>query len=126
MAFKDTVSLEFLERFGAAWNAHDVDGVMAHMTSDCLFQASVGDQEDGARFEGAAAARRGIVAFFETYPDAHFEALGAFIAGDRGVSEWLFSGTMRDGTKVRALGCDIFTFADGKIKVKNAFRKQCP
>lgn len=32
----------------------------------------------------------------------------------------------RDGTKMHARGCGIFTFADGRIKVKNAFRKQRP
>lgn len=126
MADRDTVSLEFLASFGAAWNAHDVDDIMAHMTEDCLFQTSVGEQEDGARYEGALATRRGVMRFFELNPDAHFEAVSAFVAGHRGVSEWIFSGTRADGSKLRVLGCDVFTFAKGKIKVKNAFRKQRP
>lgn len=122
----DTVDLAYLQRFGEAWNRHDVEAVLAQMTDDCVFQASVGPAEDGARADGREATRIALIAFFETYPDAHFESLGAFVAGNRGVSEWRFTATRRDGTRVRALGCDVFTFANGKIKVKNAFRKQAP
>ncbi len=121
-----TVDLDYLVRFGDAWNRHDVDAILAQMTPDCVFQASVGAAEDGARAEGQAATRLALVAFFETYPDAHFESLDAFIAGNRGVSEWRFTATRRDGTRIRALGCDVFTFEHGKIKIKNAFRKQTP
>ena len=126
MTDKDSVSLDFLASFGDAWNAHDVDAIMAHMSADCVFQPSVGEHEDGARYEGAAATRKGVERFFELNPDAHFEAVSAFVAGNRGVSEWIYSGTRADGSKLRVLGCDVFTFAGGKIKVKNAFRKQRP
>ena len=48
---------------------------------------------------------------------------GTWSAGDRGVSEWTFTGTRSDGTRVEVNGCDLLTFRDGKIAVKNAFRK---
>jgi hypothetical protein len=120
------VDLAYLERYGSAWNEHDVDAILAQMTEDCVFQASIGPDEDGARHVGRAAVRRGIEAFFAAWPDAHFEPLGAFIAGERGVSEWRFTATREDGVGVRVLGCDLFTFEGGRIKVKNAFRKQRP
>lgn len=125
-AAADTVDLAYLERFGEAWNRHDVDAILAQMTADCVFLASVGEAEDGARHVGRDAVRRGITAFFDTYPDAHFESLGAFVAGARGVSEWRFTATRKDGLRIAALGCDVFTFEGGRIKVKNAFRKQRP
>ena len=43
-----------------------------------------------------------------------------------GVSEWTFTGTAADGTRVEADGVDIFTFKDGRIQLKNAFRKNRP
>ena len=33
--------------------------------------------------------------------------------------EWTFSGTRPDGARVEVTGCDLFTFQDGKIAVKN-------
>jgi ketosteroid isomerase-like protein len=45
------------------------------------------------------------------------------VTGDRGVSEWTFSGTRSDGKRIEVNGCDLFTFLDGKIAVKNSFRK---
>jgi hypothetical protein len=30
---------------------------------------------------------------------------------------------MKDGTKVEVTGCDLFTFKDGKIAIKNSYRK---
>ncbi|WP_369294152.1 nuclear transport factor 2 family protein [Klebsiella pneumoniae] len=46
--------------------------------------------------------------------------------GDRGVSESTFKGTKADGLRVEARMVDVFTFKDGKIAVKNAFRKDRP
>jgi hypothetical protein len=45
-----------------------------------------------------------------------------FVCGDRGVSEWTFTGTRTDGTRVEMNGCDIFTFRDGKIALKNSLQ----
>lgn len=123
---ENTVSLAFLASFADAWNRHDLDALMAHMAPDCVFMASVGMAVEGTEWRGMAAVREGYASLWATYPDAHFECLGDFICGDRGASEWIFSGTRADGTTVRARGCDVFTFRDGKILVKNSFRKQRP
>ncbi len=45
------------------------------------------------------------------------------VAGDRGLSEWVFAGTTPDGRAVRVHGCDVFTFREGKIAVKSSFLK---
>jgi ketosteroid isomerase-like protein len=42
------------------------------------------------------------------------------------VSEWTFTGTRADGTRVEVHGCDLFTFRDGKIALKNSYRKNRP
>ena len=57
------------------------------------------------------------------FPDAHWGNVRHFVHGDRGVSEWTFTGTRANGTRVEVHGCDLFTFRDGKILLKNSYRK---
>ena len=33
------------------------------------------------------------------------------------------AGTKSDGTKVEVTSCDLFTFKDGKIAIKNSYKK---
>jgi len=113
-----------LDRFAAAWNAHDVDGLMACMAPDCAFETAAGKDVHGTRHVGAEAVRRAYAAVFETYTDARWQRPSHFVAGDRAVSEWTFTGTLKDGTRVEVNGCDIFTLKDGKIALKNSYRKQ--
>ena len=115
--------LNLLDRFADAWNRHDLDAVMSMMTDDCVFNASAGTDVDGQRSEGKQAVREAFDAVFETFRDAHWADARHFIAGNRGVSEWTFTGTRKDGTRVEVTGCDLFTFHDGKIAIKNSYRK---
>ena len=118
--------IELLDRFADAWNRHDLDALMSMMTDDCVFEASAGPQVDGQRSEGKEAVRAAYAAVFEAFPDAHWANPRHFIAGNRGVSEWTFTGTQKDGKRVEVTGCDLFTFRDGKIAVKNSYRKNRP
>ena len=93
----DADVLKMLDDFAAAWNRHDVDGLMACMTADCVFEAAAGKEVAGTRHVGAAAVRRAYAAVFETYADARWNNPRHFVAGDRAVSEWTFTGTTKDG-----------------------------
>ncbi len=120
------VTIQLLEAFADAWNRHDVDALMSFMTDDCIFESSGGEQTCGTRYEGAEAVRKGYAKAWEDYPDAKWNNPQHFIHGDRGVSEWVFTGTNSAGERSEAAGCDIFTFRDGKILVKNSYRKNRP
>ncbi len=113
----------FLQSFADAFNAHDVKAIMAHMTDDCIFQASAGPDIDGEKFSGQEAVKKAFEKVFETFKDARWNNPHHFISGDRGVSEWAFTGTRADGVRVEVTGCDLFSFRDGKISVKNSYRK---
>ena len=117
-------TVEFLDAFAQAWNRHDTDVILSMMTEDCVYQASSGPQVSGTEYHGHGAAREGIEAAFAAYPDAQWNEPRHFVNGERGFSEWRFTGTAPDGTRREVLGCDVFTFRDGKISVKNSFRKQ--
>jgi steroid delta-isomerase-like uncharacterized protein len=118
-----TVTPDDLQAFADAWNRHDVEALMAFMSDDCVFETSAGPDVCGTRYAGRDAVRRGFADVFATFPDAHWGGARHFVDGDRGVSEWTFTGTRRDGTRVEVHGCDLFTFRDGRIAVKNSFRK---
>jgi steroid delta-isomerase-like uncharacterized protein len=120
------MTVEALQDFADAWNRHDVDALMSFMTDDCVFEASAGPDIAGTRYVGPEAVRAAFADVFATFPDAHWGNARHFIVGERGVSEWTFTGTRVDGSRVEVHGCDLFTFRDGKIALKNSYRKNRP
>ncbi len=124
MSHDDLIAL--LDRFAAAWNRHDLDALMSMMTDDCVFQASAGPDADGERSEGRQAVRAAFASVFDAFPDARWGDARHFVTGTRGVSEWTFTGTRKDGQYVEVTGCDLLTFRDGGIAVKNSYRKNRP
>ena len=123
VAVTNEVTLEFLEAFGAAWNRHDVDAIMASMADDCVFDITAGPDACGKRYEGRERVRQAVARVFSIWTDAHFGNARHFVCGDRGVSEWLFTGTRADGTRMEVNGCDVFTFRNGKIVHKDSYFK---
>ena len=117
------VTEDFLQSFADAFNAHDVKAIMSHMTDDCVFEASAGPDVNGEKFAGQEQVAKAFENVFVTFPDAHWGNPKHFVSGERGASEWIFTGTKSDGTRVEVTGCDLFTFKDGKIAVKNSYRK---
>ncbi len=120
------ITIEFLEAFADAWNRHDVDDLMSFMTDDCVFESSAGSEVCGTRYEGREAVRTGYAKAWQDFPDARWADDRHFVSGNQGVSQWIFSGTQSDGKRVEVVGCDIFTFRNGKIAIKNSFRKNRP
>ncbi|MGE5339224.1 MAG: nuclear transport factor 2 family protein [Gemmatimonadota bacterium] len=120
------VDVAFLQAFADAWNAHDIDALMSFMHDDCVFHAVAGPDLYGRSFVGRAAVREGFQLAWQTFPDAAWVDGVHFVCGDRGVSESTFRGTKADGARIEARMVDVFTFRDGKIAVKNAFRKDRP
>src|SRR5688572_16743229 len=102
------VTEDFLQSFADAFNAYDVKAIMAHMTDDCVFEASAGPEVDGEKFTGQQQVKKAFEDVFATFPDAHWTNARHFILGNRGFSEWMFTGTKVDGTKVEVTGCDLF------------------
>ena len=115
-----------LAEFSKAWNRHDIDALMSFMSDDCIFQTAAGPEACGARHVGKAAVRTAFESAWLNFPDAQWINDRHFVQGDFGVSEWTFTGTSLDGTRVEADGVDIFTFKNGKIHLKNVFRKNRP
>lgn len=123
---KSGVTVEMLQAFADSWNRHDVAALMSFMSEDCVFDASAGPDVWGTRYEGREAVAAGYAEVFAAFPDAHWGGARHFVCGDRGVSEWTFTGTRADGARVEVHGTDLFTFRGDKIAIKNSYRKNRP
>lgn len=121
-----TITAATLAAFSDAWNRHDIDALMSFMSDDCVFLTAAGPDAGGARHVGFDAVRKAFATAWEAVPDAQWRNGRHFVHGDFGVSQWTFTGTAADGSRIEADGVDLFTFRDGKIAVKNAFRKARP
>ncbi len=120
------VTVATLEAFSDAWNRHDIDALMSFMTDDCVFMTAAGPDACGTRHVGADAVRKAFPAAWVTSPDAQWRNGQHVVQGEFGVSQWTFTGTAPDGSRIESDGVDIFTFRNGKIAVKNVFRKNRP
>lgn len=120
------MSAQNLAELFDAFNRHDIDGIMAWFAPDCTFDTIGGPEAWGTRIQGAEAIAAAFSGVWGAMKDAHWDHHSHFVHGDRAVSEWTFSGTNADGTRVVADGCDLFTLREGRIVRKQAFRKQRP
>lgn len=118
----DAERLALLGRFMDAWNARDVDALMACMSEDCEFLSSAGPEACGTRYSGREAVRASYAAIFDAFPEAAWTGARHFVCGDRGVSEWRFVGRDRS-RQVEVDGCDLFVFDGDLIRVKDSYRK---
>ncbi|MCU1664338.1 MAG: hypothetical protein JWR58_4403 [Pseudonocardia sp.] len=103
-------------RFQKAFDARDVDAIMAAMTPDCVFEDTT--PPDGRRHVGAEAVRAAWTALFAAAPDGVFTTEELIDAGDRVVARWRYewgSGHVR--------GVDVFTVRDGLVAEKLAYVK---
>jgi len=118
--------LKLLDDFATAFDRHDLDALMSMMTEDCVFETAAGSDAFGTRHQGQTAVRAAFALVFAASPDARWRNARHFVSGDHGLSEWTFTATRPDGRRVEVNGCDVFTLRDGRIAVKNAFRKDRP
>ena len=108
--------LEVINGFGAAWAAHDLEGVLEMITEDCVFDAT-GPAPDGTCCVGPDAIREVWKPIFDD-TNSLFEAEETFRAGDRVVQRWRYS---FDGGHVR--GVDLFKVRAGRVAEKLSYVK---
>ena len=117
---------KLLQALFDAFNRHDLPGVLACMTEDCVFEGAAGPEAYGARFVGHEAVGAAFAKVWETFPDVQWANASHFAADGLGVSQCALLGTRADGARIEADGVDLFTFRDGKVATKKAFRKDRP
>ena len=114
-----------LEELCDAFNAHDLDRIMALFADDCVLEMPRGNKPWGARFEGKDAVRAALATRFSGLPDVHYgnaehcvdEQMGT------GMSRWTLTGTPGVGSCLEVYGCDFYTFREGKVVRKDSYWK---
>lgn len=109
-----------------AFNRHDIDGIMRHFDDQVVFETIAGNNQYGGRVEGIDAVAAAFENVWKGFPDVQWRNPQHMASDDRGLSEWTFTATAKDGLKIEADGCDLFRFKDGLIVEKKAFRKSRP
>lgn len=115
-------TLAVIERFNEAFNAHDVPGIMALMTVDCVFENTY-PPPDGDRLVGAEAVRGFWVDLFAGSPHAHFATEEAFAAGERAVVRWRYAWRDAEDRPGHIRGVDVFRVTGGRVAEKLSYVK---
>jgi ketosteroid isomerase-like protein len=115
--------LDALKALARAFNAHDLDAIMAFFADDAVLEMPRGPDPWGRRYVGRSAVREGLKARFEGLPDVHYGHDSHYVDGDMGISQWTVTGTMRNGERVEARGCDFYSFRGDKVIKKDSFWK---
>src|SRR3954466_15505203 len=71
----------YADQWVRAWNAHDIEAVLAHFHEDVLFTSPVAARvvpESGGQVRGKTALRAYWSAALAQVPDLHFELLGCY------------------------------------------------
>ena len=113
----------FVRRFLRPWNEHDVDGALALMTDDCIWEIPRGSEPHGTLFKGSQAVRAAIAGAFKAMPNVHYEPVRSSFGQDLVVVELMVTGTLADGRQAKYHACDVMTVRDGRIAAKRSYRK---
>jgi ketosteroid isomerase-like protein len=115
-------TVQLVTRFNDALNAHDVDGMMALMSGDCVFENTY-PPPDGARLVGQAAVRAFWERFFAESHGATIEIEEIFACDDRCVMRWTYRWQDAGGQPGHVRGVDVYRLYDGLIGEKLSYVK---
>jgi len=107
------------DAFNTAFFKKDLDGVMAAMTDNPIFDAP-NPQPDGTCYQGRLAVKAVWEIIFKS--GVQFEVEESFSTGDRAVVRWAASLT-ENGTTQTLRGVDVFQLENGKVAAKLTYSK---
>ena len=105
-----------IERYNEAWNAQDVDAIVAFHAPGMVFE----NHTAGERAEGDAV-RDHIGEIFANWPDLRFRGRRLYPRDGLVVSEWTATATHADGRRLEWDGIDVFPFENGLILRKDVY-----
>ncbi|MGD9538214.1 MAG: nuclear transport factor 2 family protein [Alphaproteobacteria bacterium] len=117
-------AIEIVDRCCAAFNAHDVEGILSDFADDAVWLLSIGPTPEGRRLVGKAAIGEVLRSRFRDIPDMAWKVHRHFASGNVVCSEWTVTGTPKNGAPIDWLGIDIWELDGGKIVKKDTYWKQ--
>ncbi len=115
--------VDMLRAIAEGFDRHDLDRIISYFTEDAVFESPRGAEPWGTRFTGRAAIREAFAGRFTGIPDVRYQQDRHFVDGERGASEWTLSGTTTAGGRIEVRGCDLWTFRDGRVVLKDSYWK---
>lgn len=117
------VTMEELRAVGDAFARRDVEAIVACFDDAGEFRNAKGPDVWGRTYRGKDEIRAFFTAVFAGSADIRWAHTAEYVSGDRAVTEWHRTATLADGTKQSWLGCDLYTFRDGRILCKDTYIK---
>lgn len=120
------LTIALLDAVQDAFNRHDVDGILSYFAEDGEWLMARGpDPWEAKRLRGKQAIGEVLRARYAVIPDMRWVDMQHFIdaGGSRACSEWTVKGTPQEGAPLDQLGCDLWTFRDGRITKKDTYWK---
>jgi ketosteroid isomerase-like protein len=117
------VTFEQLHAIADAFARRDVDGIVNSFADDGEFRNAKGPDYWGQSFKGKAAIRSYFEPLFANAGDVKWRHTSEFIHGNRAVTEWHRTATLKSGERQEWLGCDLYTFRRGLIVMKDTYIK---
>ena len=112
----DTELERVIQRYNEAWNAQDVDAILAFHAPGMVFE----NHTAGERAEGSDV-RRHLGEIFANWPDLRFRGRRLYARDGLVVSEWTATATHADGRRLEWDGIDVFPFENGLILRKDVY-----
>ena len=118
-----SVSIERVREIGQAFARHDVDAIVGSFAEDGVFRNARGPDVSGRSYRGRAEIRAFFEALFANSPDIQWRHTAEYVSGNRAVTEWHRIATTVSGEKQEWLGCDLYTFRDTMVVLKDTYIK---
>ena len=115
-------SMRIVLEFNEAFNRHDIPGMVARMSDDCIFEDPA-HVPDGKKYTGKEAISHYWEAFFRQSPQARMEIEEIFGMGLRCVLRWRCTRDKDDGSIGYIRGVDLFQLRDGAISEQLSYVK---
>lgn len=115
-------AIRMVLEFNTALNNHDVTGMMALMSEDCVFENTY-PAPDGTRYQGKAAVTRFWEDFFRESPNAHLEIEDIYGFGKRCIMRWRYEWVDANGVEGYVRGVDLYQVDDQGIREKLSYVK---
>lgn len=114
--------VDVVREFMEAWEASDLERVISLVDEDVVFIGTTGP-EPGRTFHGRESLRAAVSPLLSTTATIKLRSRGLFNDGETVIVTWETIDSANQPSHARMIGVDMFRVSNGKIVLKDAYRK---